>query len=142
MKILAGIVLTSCLAGVSIAHAGDEEGLLTAEIEFHQTIETEYGTDACKAVIEIEYYQKRASAHVESTLTNDDCDASSGTYAIQIRYRGADRQSQSKEFPETWERADSSSVVMEKDYFVADDIDILRIRARKLDCTCTPDNGD
>lgn len=132
--------------GVSIAGAGDddEDGLIKTEMEFHQTIELEhkYATDACQAVIEIEYYQKGASAHVESELTNDDCGASSGTYVIQIRYRDADRQSQSKEFPETWERADSNPVVVEKDYFVADDIDILRVRSRKLDCTCVPDELD
>jgi hypothetical protein len=147
MKILREIVLISCLMGVSIAVAGDddEDGLIKTEMEFHQTIEIEYeyGSNACQAAVEIEYYQKGSSAHVESTLTNDDCGASSGTYVIQIRYRDADRQSQSKEFPETWERADSSPVVVEKDYFVADDIDILRVRSRKLDCTCAPDEpGD
>ena len=112
-------------------------------MEFHQTIETEYeyATDACKAAIEIEYYQKGSSAHVESTLTNDDCGASSGSYVIQVRYRDADRQSQSKEFPVTWERVDSSPVVVEKDYFVADDVDILRVRSRKLNCTCAPEDS-
>jgi hypothetical protein len=145
MKILRKIVLISCLTGVSTAGAGedDEDGLIKTEMEFHQTIELEYeyASNACQAAIEIEYYQKGASAHVESALTNDDCGASSGSYVIQIRYRDADRQSQSKEFPETWERADSNPVVVEKDYFVADDIDILRVRSRKLDCTCAPEES-
>ena len=123
-----------------MALADDAERRINNEAEISTTIEAEYAfaTDACKAAIEIEYYQKGSSAHVESSLTNDDCDASSGTYVIQIRYRGADGQSQSKDFPETWERLDSSPVVVEKDYFVADDIDILRVRSRKLHCTCAP----
>lgn len=129
------------LAGASLAVADDADRRISNEAEIRTTIEAEYAfaTNACKAAIEIEYYQKGSSAHVESSLTNDDCDASSGTYVIQIRYRGADRQTQSKDFPETWERLDSNPVVVEKDYFVADDIDILRVRSRKLNCTCVPD---
>ena len=146
MKILCKMTLALCLAGVSIAGAEEdkEEGLVTTDMEFHQTIEMEqaFSTDACQATIEIEYYQKGASAHVESTLTNDDCGASSGTYVIQIRYRDAGGQSQRKEIEETWERSDSNPVVVEKDYFVADDIDILRVRSRKVDCTCALDEAD
>ena len=146
MKNLCTMVLASCAAGVPVAAAlADEaEDRINNEAEIRLTIEAEheYATGACQATIEIEYYQKGASAHVESTLTNGDCGASSGSYVIQVRYRGADRQSQSKEFEETWERADSNPVVVEKDYFVADDIDILRVRSRKLDCTCAPDESD
>ncbi len=129
------------LAVATLAVADDADRRINNEAEISTTIEAEYAfaTNACKAAIEIEYYQKGSSAHVESSLTNDDCDASSGTYVIQIRYRGADGKSQSKDFPETWERLDSNPVVVEKDYFVADDIDILRVRSRKLNCTCVPD---
>ena len=35
-----------------------------------------------------------------------------------------------------WERTDTASVSVEKDYFVADDIEIVRVRVRKLNCTC------
>ena len=146
MKNLCTMVLVSCVAGVPVvaAVANEAEDRTNNEAEIRLTVEAEheYGTGACQATIEIEYYQKGPSAHVESTLTNGDCGASSGTYVIQIRYRGADRQSQSKEFAETWERADSNPVVVEKDYFVADDIDILRVRSRKLDCTCVPGESD
>ena len=129
------------LAGATLAVADDAERRINNEAEISTTIEAEcaFATNACKAAIEIEYYQKGSSVHVESSLTNDDCDASSGTYVIQVWYRGADGQSQSKDFPETWERLSSSPVVVEKDYFVADDVDILRVRSRKLNCTCVPD---
>ena len=128
------------LAGATLAVADDAENRINNEAEIRTTIEVEYeyATNACKAAMEIEYYQKGSSAHVESTLTNDDCDASSGTYVIQIRYRDADGQSQSKDFTETWRQVDSNPLVIEKDYFIADDIDVQRVRSRKLDCTCTP----
>ena len=141
MKNTCKMLLLSLLAGAALAVADDADERINNEAEIRLIIkaEYEYATDACGAVIEIKYYQKGSSAHVASTLTNDDCGASSGTYVIQIRYRGADRQTQSKDFPETWERLDSNPVVVEKDYFVADDIDILRVRTRKLNCTCVPD---
>jgi len=144
MRIVYKIPWLLVLAGTTLAAADDADDAdkrIYIEAEIRTTIKAEYAfaTNACKAAIEIEYYQKGSSAHVESSLTNDDCDASSGTYVVQIRYRGADGQSQSKDFPETWERLDSNPVVVEKDYFVADDIDILRARSRKLTCTCVPD---
>ena len=103
--------------------------------------EHEFVTAACKAELEVEYYQKGSDAHVESMLTNGDCGASSGSFVIQIGYRGADRNSQTKEFSETWERSDTNPVAISKDYFVGDDVDILRVRSRKLDCTCTSDES-
>ena len=32
-------------------------------------------------------------------------------------------------------------VLVEKDYFIADDIDIVRVRSRKLNCTCAPEES-
>jgi len=43
---------------------------------------------------------------------------------------------QTKVFEESWERSDAEAIVGEKDYFVADIIDILRVRSRKLNCPC------
>jgi hypothetical protein len=120
----------------------DEEGeLINNETEFSMTIEvkTEYASNACVANLEMEYYQKDSSAHVEAVLTNDHCGASSGSYVIQVRYHDADGKIHSKDFPETWARSDSNPVVIERDYFVADDIDVTRVRLRGLDCECVPD---
>jgi len=127
------------VAALALAdEAGDR---INNEAEIRLTIEMqqEFETAACQASLEIEYYQKGSSAHVESTLSNDDCGASSGSYVIQVRYRDADGKLLSEDFMETWERLDSSPVVIEKDYFVADAVDIARVRSRKLNCTCAPD---
>jgi len=143
MKTLYQTLILLWLVTAGFANADEAESLVNNEAELHTTIEMkqEFATDACKAEIEIEYYQKGSSAHVESTLTNDDCGASSGSYVIQVRYRGADRQTQSKEFAESWERTDTASVLAEKDYFIADDIDIVRVRTRKLNCTCATEES-
>jgi len=136
MKTLTLILLLLITTG--FANADEGESLINNEAELRTTIEMEqaFATDACKAEIEIEYYQKGPSAHVESTLTNEDCGASSGSYVIQVRYRGADGQTRSENFAQLWERSDTAPVLAVKDYFIADDIDIVRVRARKLNCTC------
>jgi hypothetical protein len=145
MKTLHQTLILLLLVTAGYAIADEDELVLKNEAEFSTIIEMEhaFATNACKAELEIEYYQKGSSAHVESTLTNDDCGASSGSYVIQVRYRGADRQTRSKEFAELWERADTDPVFVEKDYFIADDIDIVRVRSRKLNCTCaTAESAD
>jgi len=145
MKIIERTFLILLLMVASFAAADEDESNINNEAELRTTIEIEqeFFTNACKAEIEIEYYQKGSSAHVESTLTNDDCGASSGSYVIQVRYRGADRQTRSKDFAESWERTDTAPVLVEKDYYIADEIDITRVRSRKLKCTCaTAESAD
>ena len=141
MKIIEKIFPILLLAAASFAVADEDESNINNEAQIRTTIVVEQtiATNACKAELEIEYYQKGSSAHVESTLTNADCGASSGSYVIQVRYRGADRQTQTKDFAESWARTDTTPIQVEKDYYVADDIDIIRVRSRKLNCTCAPE---
>lgn len=129
-----GLGLLLCIApGLVIA---DQEISNEAEIRIELDVRHEFATDLCQARLEIEWYQKGPSVHVESTLTNDDCGASSGTHVVRVSYRGADGERQQKEFEETWERADSAPVRSKKAYFIADDIDVLRVRPGKLRCVC------
>ena len=140
MKTILRLVVVSCLMWAAIAQADKkrDDKQVGGETEFTTVIETEteFATNACMASIEVEYYQKDSSAHVETELNNDDCAASSGTYIIQVRYKDAAGEHQSKDFEESWERSDAEVIVADKDYFVAENIDILRVRSRKLNCTC------
>ncbi len=143
-KILLLSSLLFSLLIIAPTWAAEEEERIINESEFSVTIEakTEYASNACMANLEIEYYQKGSSAHVETLLTNDHCAASSGSFVIQVRYRDADGKNQSKNFPETWARSDSKPVVIERDYFVADNIDVTRVRSRDLNCECAPDESE
>ncbi len=140
MKPLSRLTLALCLIGASTAQADktDDDGRIVNEAEIRTVVqaETEFATNACMANIEIEYYQKNSMAHVETELNNDNCAASSGTYVIQVRYKDAAGEQLTKDFEESWERSDAEAIVGEKDYFVADNIDILRVRSRKLSCIC------
>lgn len=141
MKIIEKTFLILLFGTTSFAVADEDESNINNEAKIRTTIvfEQRFATNVCKAELEIEYYQKGSSVHVESTLTNADCGASSGSYVIQVRYRGADRQTRSKEFAELWERTDITPVLDVKDYYIADDVDIIRVRSRKLDCSCAPE---
>lgn len=141
MKIIEKTFLILLFGTTSFAIADEDESNINNEAKIRTTIvvEQSFATNACKAELEIEYYQKGSSVHVESTLTNADCGASSGSYVIQVRYRGADRQTRSKDFAESWRRTDTAPVLDVKDYYIADDVDIIRVRSRKLDCSCAPE---
>ena len=108
------------------------------EVELKHEIELKHTetVHACEARLELEYYQKGTEVHVESTLTNEICAASSGSYVIQVRYRDENGNDLSKEFDENWQRDDDQPIVVAKDYFVADNVDVLRVRSRKLRCKC------
>ena len=96
----------------------------------------EFNTGACKADLRLEYFQKGANAHVKSTLSNEQCGASAGNYTIRVQYRDAEGNTKLLEFDETWNRDDDADVASEKDYFIGDDIDIMRIKSRNLSCHC------
>ncbi len=113
-----------------------------AEIRIQIEAEHEFSTNACEARLEVEYYQKGDSVHVETVLDNEQCDASSGSYTLEVRYRGDDGEVQIAEFEELWERSDGDPVSLGKDYFVAENIDIMRVRSRRLRCECAPAPDD
>ena len=95
-----------------------------------------YHDNRCEAKLLIEYYQKGTDAHVNSELTNDSCGASSGDYTIHVRYKDAQGEIKLLEFEETWAREDDAKWISERDYFIEDDVDIIRVKARGLSCMC------
>lgn len=107
-----------------------------AEIRIQVDMKQEFASSACQARLELEWYQKGSSVHVTSELQNDDCAASSGTHIIRVSYRGDDGETQTIEFPEEWQRDDAAPVRTEKDYFIADNVDVLRVRPGTLRCEC------
>ena len=114
-----------------------------AEIRIQIEAEHEYSTNACEARLDVEYYQKGDSVHVDTVLDNDQCAASSGSYTLQVRYRGDDGEVQTTEFEELWERGDAEPIALSKDYYVAENIDVTRVRSRRLRCECAsaPDDA-
>lgn len=113
-----------------------------AEIRIQMDVKQEFATDLCQAQLALEWYQKGPSVHVESELSNDTCGASSGSLVIRVSYRGDDGETVSADFPETWQRDDDVPVLLERDYYLAENIDVLRVRTRKLRCVCAASEPD
>ncbi|MFQ5608652.1 MAG: hypothetical protein ACE5F8_00085 [Woeseiaceae bacterium] len=134
-------ILTAAAATASLilaaGAAADEHISNEAEIRIQMELEANVVNSSCQAQLEMEYYQKGSNAVVESVLTNEQCAASAGTYVIQVRYRGSDSEIRTKDFPETWQRSDNEPIKNVREYFVGDDVDVIRVRSRKLRCSCT-----
>jgi hypothetical protein len=107
---------------------------------FSKTIDlsTEQHTNMCEASASLVYFQRGAEAEVETTIENFDCAASSGEFTIETTVR-ADGQMDSDKlsFSETWSRDNNESVVITKRYPIGDDVDLSRVKVRKLRCECS-----
>ena len=123
-------------ASVNIQRSSEYE-VESKTFEKRVPVTLEYNTGACKAELLLEYFQKGTEAHVKTTLTNEECGASSGNYTIRVRYKDAQGELGLAEFEEAWNRDDDGMVINEKDYFVGDDVDIVRVNSRRLSCNCT-----
>ena len=112
---------------------------------FSKTIELKHAPESshCQATASQDYFQRGAEAQVETTIDTDECDAAEGSYVIKITVRadGAE-EPEVLEFPETWERSDDAPVEAIRRYPIGDDVDLLRVRTRKLSCTCKGMSAD
>ncbi|HEY9183655.1 MAG TPA: hypothetical protein VIQ99_10670 [Gammaproteobacteria bacterium] len=90
----------------------------------------------CAAAIEIEYWQRDTVVGVAATVDTKDCAASSGEYTVAVIVRDEELELTTLQFSETWQRLDAQPVTFEKDYPIGADVDLVRVRARPVRCTC------
>ena len=98
----------------------------------------EYASQSCRATAAFDYFQRGAEAEVEARIDNPHCAASSGDFFVEITVKadGADAPEKLR-FEEAWSRADAQTVVFARRYPIGDNVDLLRIRIRKLTCACS-----
>jgi len=114
-----------------------EESKKHHEIRYKMTISTTPpARKRCEARLEIFYLQKNTVATVDATLDNNDCGASSGEYTVLVRIRDENSELQLLEYPETWRRDDDQAIELTKDYFIGDNVDLVSVRPRKVQCIC------
>ncbi len=144
LVVLASILVIgrASLAQDAVEAKEDDAGSDTMTIEFSKTIKLDMHMGGCQANLQIEYWQKGDIAEVNSTLTNPDCGASSGDYTISVRYRDDDGEMTTDEYQETWEREDPEPIATTKQYEIGDNVDLIRVRSRKLSCACTDRQTD
>lgn len=132
------LVLAVTIGSAQIARAQEEEeSKKHREIHYRMTIgTTPPGNPRCEAQLLFTYIQKNTVARVDSELTNTDCAASSGDYTIRVRFRDENNELQSLEYPETWRRDDDQPIELLKEYFIGENVDLVSVRSRKLQCVC------
>lgn len=137
------LVLAVCVGSVQAASPQEEESKKHHEIRYKMTLSiTPPAEQRCKASLELTFIQKNTVAVVDSTLSNGDCGASSGAYTILVRYRDESNELQSLEYPVTWQRDDDQAVETHNEYFIGDNVDLVTVRSRKLQCICGNSGDD
>ena len=133
------LVIAAIASVLPLAAADERKQRVNNEAEIRHTIQLDPqpASRSCKAQLELEYCQKGAEVHVDKRLRNAACAASSGSYVIEVRYRGGDGELKSKSFAETWKRDDDQPVTTSSDYAIEANVDVVRVRSRKLRCECT-----
>ena len=98
---------------------------------------------SCQGTVTTEYLQRADEADIKATVENPDCGASLGSYIVEatIKADGA-TETEKLRFEETWQRDDDQPVIIEKRYPIGDDVELKRIRIRKVACTCSEAPSD
>ena len=106
------------------------------ETEFTVTLEAESPKDYCHGKAEFEWWQSNTAAHVEGAITNPDCSASGGTYTVSVRHKDADGEVHRNDHEEDWSREDDQPFTFVHDYEIGENVDLIRVSARKVVCIC------
>ena len=80
-------------------------------------------------------------AAVTGTIENGDCGASSGTYALSVRYRDEQGETQTIRTEEPWSRSDDNPVDIQSKHFIGENVDLIRVSARRVNCVCTDEEN-
>ena len=138
-------VIVVCVAMLCTATAAaDDREIEAKSATFSKTFEmkVEQHSTECGANAALEYSQHGGEVEVEATIENYDCAASFGEFTIEATVRVDGKKDPDKlSFPETWSRDDENPVVITKRYPIGDNVDLMRVKVRKLRCECSEETA-
>ena len=115
----------------------------TATISKTFEIKLESNSGMCQATAAVDYFQRGVEAQVETSIDTEDCDVAKGNYVVKLTIRAdGDKEAQVLNFEESWERTDGTPVESMRRYPIGDDVDLVRVKIRKLTCTCTDQSAE
>jgi hypothetical protein len=117
---------------------------LETNMEFRtkMTLTAPEKTRICSARVEIEYSQRNTIAEAEGTIHTEDCAAAGGLYTIAARYRDENGEIRNVEREESWARKDDQPVHFAGKLTIGENVDLIRVRARKIKCECAATDAD
>lgn len=144
--LIAGLAWGVASGQGAIDPAGEQQRMqIDEQVKKPYTVKLELTTKTqrCQAQVELEYTQRNTLASVSGEISNPQCAASSGNYTMAVRYRDEDGEIHNVEYEEAWQRDDDQNFVFDKAYSIGENVDLVRVRARKVSCTCTeaPNDG-
>ena len=117
---------------------------MSAEKKFTMKLESPQHKRYCQAKVTVGYLQRNTIANVEGKIEVEDCGAAGGEYTVTVRYRDEAGEIHNDEYVETWQRDYDQPVTFVGDYPIGENVDLMRVRARKIMCVCaeteTPDD--
>ena len=135
-RLFFAMLLLSAATSASADRERETNNTATISKTFEMRLEADSGL--CQAVASMDYFQRGAEAQVETRIHTDECGPASGSYVVRITVRGDDdEEPRVLRFDETWERSDDAPVQSVRRYPIGDDVDLLRVKTRKLSCSCT-----
>ena len=139
-------LLCACCAYLVAGPAWPQQERMTLEtdMEFRHkvTLEAPKKTSVCSARVEIEYSQRNTVAEAEGTIHTEDCEAASGVYTIAARYKDENGEIRNIESEKTWSRTDDRPVHFSDQLTIGENVDLIRVRARKIKCECAANDAE
>jgi Flp pilus assembly protein CpaB len=90
----------------------------------------------CQAEVSLTYAQKNTLASVDGEIENPTCGASSGSLVLSVRTLSEGGEQATQEFTQTWMREDDQTVTFSAEYPIGENVDLVRVRALRVTCTC------
>ncbi len=102
----------------------------------------DFTSQSCRASAALDYFQRGAEAEAEITVDTPHCRGASGSFVVEVTIKAdAADETEKLAFAETWKRDDDQAVVMQRRYSIGDNVQLLRIRLRKLTCSCNEETS-
>lgn len=91
----------------------------------------------CEASTLTEFQQRNNIARVSGKVSISMCPAgTTGSFTLVARVRDDAGEIKPIEFKETWQRADAEDHSFSADYPIGDNVELMSVRVRGLECTC------
>jgi hypothetical protein len=136
MGVSAKVRLVLALLVVGLPGLASAQEAMEAEKKYTIRFETTEHKRYCKASVWVEYNQYDTVASYDGEIKNEDCGASGGSYTITVRYQDESGEVHSVDSEHTWHRDDDQTVIFRGEQSIGENVDLIRVRARKIQCVC------
>ena len=120
----------------------------SCEPEAQETVRTEHEVSVraalparsgpqCEASALTEYSQQNTMARIQGSISIANCPAgSTGKFTIVARVRDDSGDTELLEFSKAWQRDDAEDHKFNSDFEIGENVELVSVRLRSLDCTC------